>query len=809
MQQVIPHLAGSPFPGFAESLAALQCHDSPVAQGAFWHVQLSASGVVTATIACPGEGVNTLRAAALEELGLIVDRAAEAAATRSWRGLIITTGGDAAGGAGANVHEIAALAATGDENAIIAACQQAKAVLARLNALPLPVVALMNGEKWLGGFFELSLWCHWRLAVSGLSVGLPEIKLSIFPGFGATQLLPRLMPRLTDAIELVTGLKNLTAEEALAKGLIDQIIDAGQSADCARAFCLESPYRRRLKRRRRRLITHLRRALATLSDLRALAGPGRQKVLTERLLPGLLERAGSSGRFWLLQSINQEIRKRTILSAPLTAARLLMQSRDWTLSEGLDEESRAFAEEALSPFGRGSLGLFTQKGGARSAFCHVPTLPVSRLAIVGAGGPMGSGIAALYAAASQIEKLVLVDISPEALEEARARVHSHLVTAVGEESADEAMQKIVFSVDLQAVVGCQAIIEAVTENLELKQKIFSQIRSLLFNRGSGEAKVFLFSNTSALDLNELTADLEALGDLFAGLHFFNPPEAMHVVEIARAESTTDETMAVAVQLATIAGKAPIPCRNRRGFVVNRILGAYLVVTDWLLSMGVPPHAIDQAMKATGVPMGPLELLDLVGVDVATSVAKTLSKAFGSRFCLPPADCDVLSVLLKARELGKKTGIGAYVWKNDGRAARDKRGQPQINPRLSKLIPGFAGNQSFSREAIQYLLLGAVINEALRAVEDGVVAPEHLQWIDVAFSLGTGIDAVYGGPLQHLDAWGVRTFEQLSRTIHRCGSEGWRELFAPCDLLQQLASTGESFASYCKRQRDTVPAPQST
>lgn len=761
-----------------------------MAQGRFWTVILQ-DELATAYLDCPGEAVNTLKGEVIEELDAILDAAPKC---KGWKGLVITTAWTKPGIAGANVHEIAQLIEAGDGNAIVDAVEKVKQVLLKLSQLPIPTVAKMNGKKWLGGGFELSTFCDYRIGTPELEVGLPEVKLGIFPGAGGTQAVPRLMARRTDAIDFITGLKNLNAEDALSKGLIDEIAGSdGKLWDAVLTYCTRSDSARRSLRKRSWRRTKARRAFQTISELKGLIGRRRGKVAMETLMPSLMERMGSSGRYWLLQSINQLIKGKTITSSALTAARLVMESRDLPLEEGLQRESQAFAQEALSPFARGATFLFTHKGGAREAFAHVDIPEVTALGIVGAGGPMGAGIAALYAAAPEIKKLVLIDIKPELLETTLRRIEKHL-GKLAEDKRKSALAKIVTATDYAPLADCQAIIEAVSEKVQLKQAIYGKIHAVM-----GSRKYFLFTNTSALDLDLLSEGMPNASQ-FGGMHFFNPPEAMAVVEVPRGLASSDEATAVAMHLAAIAGKAPIPCANKPGFVVNRILGPYLVMTAWLLAMGVAPEEIDKAMKHAAAPMGPTVLLDTVGVDIASSVASTLASAFGQRLALPEDGQNVLKFLLDRKDLGKKTGTGIYVWEN-GKPQRDRKGKLVINPALLEVFPDLGTNKTMARESIQYLLLGAVINEALRAVEDGVVAPQHLKWIDVAFSFGTGVDAVYGGPLHHLDAWGVRTFERLTKVIANCGSESWRRLFAPCRLLTELADTGQSFVSHQARAAD--------
>lgn len=786
---------------FKSALLALSAN-SPTATGEFWTVMRRNDNIVAAYLDCRDDQVNTLTSGVIDELELIVN---EAAGNWSWKGLVITTTKDKPGIAGANVLQIADLIAEGNSREIVNATDRIKEIFLKLSRLPIPTVAMMNGASWFGGGFELAAFCDYRIGTHSLKVGLPEVKLGLIPGAGGTQMVPRLMARLTDAVEFITGI-SLSAPEALHKGLIDEIAsDEIGMWHAAAQYCFKNASARRRLRRRLRWGTKMRRAWQTARELTGLFGPRAGKVVMETLAPSLLEKLGGPGRYWLLKSIELMIKSKTITSAPLTAARLVVDSRDLSLDEGLMYESQGFASECLSPVARGAMFLFTNKKGARDAFAGVEIPAIDTLGIIGAAGPMGAGIAALYAAAPEIKKLVLIDIAEEPLKDTLLRIEKHLAD-LPDGRRQAALAKIVTGTVYDLLADCQAIIEAVPEKLALKRSVYKQIAAVMDARPDSGRKCFLFTNTSALDLDQLAMSMEGglevgafSGDAghFGGLHFFNPPEAMNVVEVPRAQCTTNETMAVAVYLAAIAGKAPIPCANKPGFVVNRILGPYLVMTAWLLAMGVAPEEIDKAMRHAGAPMGPTVLLDKVGVDIAASVAATLGAAFGTRMSLPEDELNVLKFLLDNKHLGEKTGAGIYLWQ-DGKPARDSKGRLVINPALQQAFPNLGENKTMARESIQYLLLGAVINEALRAAEDGVVAPQHLKWIDVGFSFGTGVDAVYGGPLHHLDAWGVRTFDSLTRAIAASGQESWRQLFVPCALLEQLSAKGECFESWRTR-----------
>lgn len=803
----------------------------------------SSKNVCTLTLSVPG-AVNTIRQEVLENL----DRALDVmAADRSCRGLIITTDFDKPGIAGADIKAIHALQQSDDVDAFVKVTEEGKRILGRLSKMPFPTVAAINGA-WRGGGFEMALFCNHILGISGAVqpsvVQLPECMVGLIPGFMGNIHVAQRVARLTDAVEFVAGMKSLKASEAAELGLIDGLCDNyEQMLASAETYCLMSASSRKILKESLRVQTKWRRAVRTVGELKGLFGRNRGKVLMDVVAPSVMEHfsatlvgvaffyevlatiiggpnaygwlatmlvgpnlfvtlmlalvctVGSSFdasmRQWLGQMVVLQIKAKTILSGPVSAASLIMQARDVPANVLSGMESKFFAQEARSPFGRGLVSLFVLKSGARDAFADVSAPEVKHLAVVGAGGPMGSGIAALAAAAESIERLVLIDIDQVALARALRRIEKYLdKSELPEHKKAIALAKIVTTIDYAELADCDVIVEAVKEIEELKRRVYAQIMEVMDDRAE-QKPWFLLSNTSALDLDFLSMELLDQAKRFGGLHFFNPPEQMSVVEVGCGHATTSETMAVGVRLVAALNKSPLPVFNKRGFKINRELGPYLVMLAHLLAEGVPPEDIDNAIKHSGAPMGPAVLLDKVGADIVDSVAKTLLASLGNRMALPADDRNVLAILLKLGDLGEKTGCGIYVWEN-GKPARDKKGKLIVNPALKAAFPGLGENKTFSREAIQALLLGAIANEAVRVIEEGVLAGEHRKYGDAAFVLGTGLTGVWGGPIGYVNAMGVRTFARLSRIIARTGDESWRLNFQPCDLLLEHERTGKDF-----------------
>jgi 3-hydroxyacyl-CoA dehydrogenase/enoyl-CoA hydratase/carnithine racemase len=770
----------------------------------------------------------------------------------------------AKGLAGANLNEIFELIVLKDENLIIETIERVTAIFLRFQALPFPKVCAIEGE-WLGGGLEFSFYFDWRVAVSTLlkgkadakgkanakgkaddndkdtnRIGLPEPKVGVIQGFGGTYFVPRLTPRLTDAVDFLTSCKKVTTKRGFELGLIDELVSSSEqliamakqfcwtvSAELEKAIDSKGGDKNNVRsaeelttlshilsahRQRRQRVVKRARGWQTRRDIGQALFPLQGNKLQKVLAPAIME-GSAGGRKWLGRQMQQIARDTSVVTAPLAVIELAMKARDRSLKEGLDWETKLFAREAMGHFAQGILHYFTHKGGAKDAFGHVQVPVIKKLAILGAAGNMGAGIAAVYAASAQIEKLVLIDRDKKVVEMTWSRIEKYLRKRKFDDAAVQAVRaKIVFTADYNDLADSQAIIEAVFETVEVKQEALAKIAAVKAAQAVQEP-YYVFSNTSALDLDELATVLGPLAQFFCGVHFFNPAEELDGVEIVRAAQTSDETMAVGVQLVNIIDKSPMPCFNSPGFVVNRVLGPYLAIVSWLLSWGVPPDAIDKAAKHAGIVMGPTTLTDLVGADIALSVANTLEEKLG--LPMPPDERNVLHILVhELKQRGKKDKAGIWLYDYHGEKVRDADGKGILNPALLKKCDWLGKNDSFSGQAIEQFLGDAVINATLNVVEEGVVAVEHLQSIDIAVVNCTSICGAYGGPTRQLDAEGVITFYRRERLISRTNEgQPWAKIYQPGKLLtflneqrmsfenlrQELAATGESFAAYASRK----------
>lgn len=610
-------------------------------------------------------------------------------------------------------------------------------VFNRLANLPMPTVAAIHGAC-VGGGYELALACDYRIASAdkATKLGLPETQLGILPAWGGSTRLPRLIG-LPRALEIILGSKMLVARAALKRGLVDELVPREQ--------------------------------LVGIACDRILSGKARPNRPSHWLVNNPLAAKLIGAR------AHAELLRRTrghypaVFKALDVAARGLGRSSAGSLAlerEGVLE--LAGTEEA-----RNLIRLFFLQERAKKVAVptgtgpdHVRRLPAvfpvpSRCAVIGAG-VMGSGIAQWLT--SRGLPVCLTDLNESAVAGGLDRVRRlyeagsrrHVFAPVEVRQGLDRLSPVVGNFPLQEV---DLIIEAAVEKMTLKQDIF---RNLASRCGPN---TILATNTSALSVTELAAATPG-PERVVGLHFFNPVHRMQLVEVVRGEATSSEVLDRIVRFVQRIGKLPVVVRDRPGFVVNRILMPYLLEAGHLFEQGARIQDIDEAMLDFGMPMGPLRLIDEVGVDVAQHVARTLVASFSDRLAMP----GLLERMLQAGQLGRKTGRGFYRYQG-------KQPQPQKELKMFQIGETAAG---LAREALREQLMMPLLNEAARCLEENVVATAAD--VDFAMVMGTGFAPFRGGPLRWVDALGVRS---VVATLNRLAA-AHGEQFRPCELLQTLA-----------------------
>jgi 3-hydroxyacyl-CoA dehydrogenase/enoyl-CoA hydratase/3-hydroxybutyryl-CoA epimerase len=665
--------------------------------------------------------------------------------------------------AGADVKQIQRLRTVEEVETVLRAGQE---LFARLERLACPTVAAIHGPC-LGGGLEFALACRFRIARDDPStrLGLPEVQLGLIPGWGGTQRLPRLVG-WRRAITMILEGSTLNARKALEAGLVDAVYPADQWEAGIESFLADR--------------------------LRDLPVHSPRRSLTDRLLDGTW-----AGRRLLLTQARKRLGiKAEHYPALLAALRAIEAGMRSGREEGFRVEREEFLRVVFTPAARHLIELFFAREKARktSTWIRSPVRPRSfQKAVVVGGGVMGSGIAQLLALHGL--PVVIKEIQPELAAAARRRVEELIRTAVSKgvmsaAEADAVLQRLTVTAEWEPVHEADLAIEAVVEKEEVKRTVFQQLAEQL------GAEAVLVSNTSALSITRLAEGI-AQPQRMAGLHFFNPVHKMPLVEVVRTSQTSEETLAALVDLVRKVGKVPVVVTDSPGFLVNRILFPYLDEAVRLLLEGTPATAIDQAAVRFGMPMGPLELLDQIGLDIAADVSRT----FAALAVDPSPTPERFAAMVADGALGKKNGRGFYYYDGDKKKGVSPWGQPGRGPAIASVPEGDTSGTNTLSE-LQQRLIYPMINEAARCLENGVV--EEAWMIDLAMVLGTGFAPFRGGPLHTADALGIpRLVRELEVLQRRYGPR-----YAPTALLRTLASEERDFYP-AEQKQPRVPASATT
>ena len=704
----------------------------------------------------PHEKVNVLNAPSVAVLDILLDQAAH---DRNVRGLIVMSAKPGSFIAGADVREIQALPSSQDaENA----SRKGHRLFDTLERLPFPVVAAINGTC-LGGGTELALACHFRVAADDarVEIGLPEVRLGILPGWGGTQRLPRLIGT-TRALDMILTGRSLNARQALKAGLVDEVVPPEYLLEAAERLVRDAADGRR---RARRTLTDG--PLRRLNPLRA-AGLALTAHMARRRLRARLNEAHYPAPFRALQAVTYGLRHGR--------------------AEGLRREAELLGQLAVSSTCRGLVSLFFLQQEARKgtgvADPAVRPREVRAATVLGAGA-MGGGIAqALARAGIQVR---LKDIDPGALARGMKAAWqlSHAEVRkkrIQRRDLERRMALIRPTLSYSGVRGSEVVIEAVVESLSVKHAVMREVEA-----ATPDGCVFA-TNTSSLPIEQISEASGRPGNV-VGMHFFNPVHRMPLVEVIRGPRTSDEAVATVVQLARRIGKTPVVVGDAPGFLVNRILMAYLGEALIMVEEGARIEEVDRVMVEFGMPMGPLGVLDQVGIDVAAHVASVLAEAFKDRAPRSKAP----QAMQEKGWLGRKSGRGFYVYRDgagddgDGDGGRRKGGGPprEVNAGVYGLVSG-EERRNLEPGPTEMRLVLPMINEAARCLEAGIVnAPAQ---VDLAMVMGTGFPPFRGGLLRHADSLGMPAVIQGLEIL--AGRHGAR--FVASNVLLELAREQRGF-----------------
>ena len=709
-------------------------------------VETDHRGVITVTLSVRDRPMNVFDAAVITELERIVDwlHTREDAVFAVFR-----SGKESGFLAGADVKAIRAIGSAEQADALVT---RGQALFQRVERLPMPTLAVLHGPC-LGGGLEFSLACTYRVARdnSSTQIGLPEIKLGLIPGWGGTQRLPRLIG-CRAALDLILQGRSLDAREAFRLGLIDRTISPhGWDSEIDQFIddCLSGQVANSAHHRRGGW-------LRWIQD----CWPMRQVMF---------------------EIVGRKIASRARHYPALSAAVRAVHGGYDRTSNGFESERREFVQLWNTPTSRNLIDLFLAREAARSLGTWVGDRgrvaherPIRTLGVVGAGA-MGAGIGQL--AAARGFQVNLMEVDAAAAEAGRARVEKlfrrlALRKSWPAEQLEAALQSVAVSCDADDLTACDLVIEAVVEQESVKQDVFGRLDR------SVQASAILATNTSSLSVDSM-ATATGRPEKVAGLHFFNPVHRMDLVEVVQGEMTDDETVARLVGFVRALGKTPIVTSDSPGFLVNRILFPYLGEAVMMLREGEDIQTIDQQVRRFGMPMGPLELLDQVGLDVALHVARSLRSVLADSGPV----IDPLAVMAEHDRLGKKSGVGFYHYRRGVR--RQPAALPSGFPRQFRP----SSSDSFVEDgmtAIQRRAVYPMLTEAIRCLQQRVV--RHAWAIDLGMVLGTGFAPHTGGPLHLVDKIGPATvLENLRRLTVFYGPR-----YQPPTLLEDLVESDGRF-----------------
>jgi 3-hydroxyacyl-CoA dehydrogenase/enoyl-CoA hydratase/3-hydroxybutyryl-CoA epimerase len=639
-----------------------------------WRFTVDVEGIAWAVFDRAGESANALGERPLRELGAIIEAVEAAARDKKIIGLVIVSGKDKSFIVGADIREFDQL---DTEAKVIEGIRPVNAMLDRLDGLPVPVVAAIHGVC-VGGGFELVLACHYRIATrdAATRVGFPEVKLGIFPGFNGTARSIRQAGPVAAMQNMLTG-SMIRASVARGLGYIDQLVGS----------------REELRWAARK---------AVLSKRKAKPAPFMKAVM-----------ARWPARGWLASRMRTETARKVREAHYPAPFRLidLFERHGGDFTALKEAETRAFAPLMVSATSRNLRRVFRLsellKGQAPKNAAWKPL----RVHVIGAG-VMGADIAG-WCVASGME-VSLQDISSEQIGKgiaAQAKLLARKLRTKAEKDAAKA--RFIADPKGEMVGRADVVIEAIVERLEVKQKLFQDLEDKL------KPGAVMATNTSSIMIEDIARGLKNPGRLI-GIHFFNPVALMPLVEVVRGAGTREEEVRKGAIFVTAIDKFPLVVKSVPGFLVNRVLAPYLTGAFKRLEAGEEKERIDEAARTFGMPMGPIELADAVGLDVCLHVGKILNQG---------GDGTKLEEMVKAGKLGKKSGEGFYKWV-DGRAQRTEKAYEPAE--LDKL----------GRELIEPLLA-----ECERCRDEVVV--ESADLVDAGVIFGTGFAPFRGGPLHFL------------------------------------------------------------
>jgi 3-hydroxyacyl-CoA dehydrogenase/enoyl-CoA hydratase/3-hydroxybutyryl-CoA epimerase/enoyl-CoA isomerase len=620
---------------------------------------------------------------------------------------------------------------------------QANQVFVAFEDLAVPTVVAINGFA-LGGGLELALSGALRVMAQGAQVGVPEVRLGLFPGFGGTVRLPRVAGAQV-AVDWVAGGRPAKAADALQAGVVDAVAAPEQLRADALALlwrCVEGQVDWRAAQQRKRVPV-----------------PAFDAAVFDEALAGLARQANKHQ------------------PAAEMAVRMMREAVRCDRAQALELEARAFGEVTQTQAAKAMVqGFLNEQAVKKLARRHAEGGRTTRQAAVIGAGIMGGGIA--FTSALRGTPVRMKDIAPAALELGLAEAKRQLARQVGQqrltqEKADAVLAAITAQADDNGLDGVDLVVEAVVENLGVKHKVLAGLESKV------RPGTVLASNTSSLRIDDIAAPLQRPQDV-VGLHFFNPVPLMPLVEVVRGRRSSDAAVATATAYASSMGKTPIVVKDCPGFLVNRVLTPYILAFCELVAEGADYEQVDRALEAFGWPMGPAYLEDVVGMDTGSHVIDVISAGYPER--MRPSRRNAIRALVQQGRLGQKSGAGFYDY--DAAGGKPKRSpSPAARALIAQLQPG-GGRSTDDAQVVERMMLPMLL-EAIRCIEEGVVG--SAAELDMAMLLGVGFPAYLGGPLKYADWIGTPRLLQRCEALAACGP-----MYAAPALLREMAVADRKF-----------------
>lgn len=704
-------------------------------------------GIAVITLDQQGARVNTIAPETLEALEEAVELVQGDASVRA---VVFISGKEDTFVAGADLDALKNMSGPSDAEAL---SRTAHRLIKRVRGAGTPTVAAIHGAA-MGGGLELALGCDYRIATEHpkTKMALPEVQLGLLPGGGGTQFLPRLIGVQQALTYMLTG-KTIYPRTAKKIGLVDALIHKPG------------------------LLRAAKEAARKLAD-GEITPDQDDRSFTERLLE-----SNTLSRRLIYQQAGKQAEKETRgnYPAPPKIIECVKTGMEKGLEAGLERESRLFGELAFTPESKALVSIFfaKQKGDKNPLKDQAKT--IKKVAVLGAGGLMGAGIAEVSAQKAEHEVL-LKDMDLATAAQGRKVIWKDMTKKVKKRALSEFERDLVMEraqpvADYADLAGADLVIEAVPEDLDLKHTVLKDTE-----RHTREDCVFA-SNTSSLPIKDI-AEASTRPETVVGMHYFSPVPNMPLLEIIKTDETAEWALATAIEAGQAQGKTVIVVNDGPGFYTTRILAMYMNEALLLLEEGADVEQVDTFMKDFGFPMGPYELFDLVGIETAAKITQVMDDYLAER---DAAGRDLhisnsAATLVKANYLGQKNKAGFYTYEDGKRGNAEK---DEVNEGVYAFFDG-GDRQTLARQTVQERLSLVMVNEAIRCLDEGIL--ESATDGDLGAVFGLGFPPFRGGPFRHADREGLTN---LVTRLERL-AETYGDRFAPSGLLRQHAENGTAF-----------------